>query len=126
VPRRLSPARFRRLVREAVASLPPPVREALENVDIVVRRRPSAWERRQAGVRPGEPLLGLYLGVPLPQRGADYNLVLPDRIVIYQEPHQRLADSEEELVQQLRTTILHEVGHYLGMDEERLSELGLE
>ncbi len=124
--RRLSPAQFRRLVREAVASLPPPVRAALENVDIVVRWRPTPWERRQAGVPPGEPLFGLYLGVPLPQRGSSYTLSLPDRIVIYQEPHERLARTREELIAQLRTTILHEVGHYLGMDEEQLSELGLE
>lgn len=123
---RMSPSQFRRLVLQAVASLPPPVKAALENVDIVVRWRPTRWERRQAGVAPGEPLLGLYLGVPRHRRGAEYTLAVPDRIVIYQEPHERLAHTREELVQQLRTTILHEVGHYLGLDEEHLSELGLD
>ncbi len=122
----MSPIRFRRLVKEAIKGLPQEIQEALQNVDIVVRWRPNSWERQRAGVGPGEPLFGLYLGTPLPQRGAGYTLVLPDQIVIFQEPHERAASDEAELVQELRTTILHEVGHYLGLDEEGLSRLGLE
>jgi predicted Zn-dependent protease with MMP-like domain len=123
---RLSRAQFRRLVREAIDRLPTPVQEMLHNVDVEVRWRPTPWERRQAGVRPGEPLFGLYLGTPLPQRDSSYTMTLPDRIVIYQEPHERFCRSHEELVEQVRVTLLHEIGHYLGMDEDRLQELGLE
>ncbi len=123
---RLTRSQFRRLVREAIARLPGPVQEMLDNVDVEVRWRPTPWERRQAGVRRGEPLFGLYLGIPLPQRGSGYTMTLPDRIVIYQEPHERFCRSHEELVEQVRVTLLHEIGHYLGMDEDRLQELGLE
>lgn len=122
---RLTRGQFQRLVREAIEGLPPRLRAMLHNVDVEVRWRPSSWERRQAGVRPGEPLFGLYLGVPLPHRGSGYTMALPDRIVIYQEPHQRYCRSLEELVQQVRVTLMHEIGHYLGLDEERLEELGL-
>jgi predicted Zn-dependent protease with MMP-like domain len=113
-------------VQEALASLPPPLQEALHNVDVQVRWRPAPWERQRAQVPPGEPLFGLYLGTPLPQRGSGYTMTLPDCIVIYQEPHQRYCRSQEELVAQVRVTLLHEIGHYLGLDEERLQELGLE
>lgn len=118
-------SQFRKIVLQALEQLPPQFRDALHNLDIEVRGRPSPEDRRRAGIRPGHTLFGLYLGVPLPQRSYGYQLVLPDKIVIYQEPHELACRTEEELVRQVRTTFLHEIGHYLGIDEERLAELGL-
>jgi len=116
---------FEKLVLEALAKLPAEFQEHIQNLDIVVEWRPSLAERRQAGSRRGDALFGLYLGVPLSERGAYYNMALPDKIAIYQEAHERLCSSREEMVEEVRKTVLHELGHYLGIDEERLEELDL-
>jgi len=116
---------FDQIIVEALQQLPAQFREALDNLDIEVQWRPSPQELRRAGVRRGQTLFGIYLGVPLPQRSSAYNLALPDKIVIYQEPHELACMTEEELVEQVRKTLLHEIGHYLGIDEERLRDLGL-
>ena len=116
---------FEKLVLEALAKLPAEFQEHLQNLDIVVKWRPSLAERRQAGSRRGDVLFGLYLGVPLSERGAYYNMALPDKIAIYQEAHERLCSSREEMAEEVRKTVLHELGHYLGIDEERLEELDL-
>ncbi|MGQ9571758.1 MAG: metallopeptidase family protein [Dehalococcoidia bacterium] len=116
---------FEKLVLEALAKLPAEFQDQLDNLDVVVKWRPSPTERHQAGSRSGDALFGLYLGVPLSERGAYYNMALPDKIVIYQETHERLCSSREEMVEEIRKTVLHELGHYLGIDEERLEELDL-
>jgi len=115
---------FERLVLQALEELPDRFRQALQNIDVQVRWRPTPAELRRAGVRRGT-LFGLYLGVPLPQRGQFYSMTLPDTIVIYQQPHERYCRSEAEMVEQVRQTVLHEIGHYLGIDEERLQDLGI-
>jgi predicted Zn-dependent protease with MMP-like domain len=116
---------FRKLVLAALADLPPQFRHRLENIDIVVRWRPTPAERRLAG-RYGGDLFGLYLGLPLPARGDHYSMALPDQIVIYQRTHERLCSSREEMAEQVRRTVLHEIGHYLGIEEDRLRELGMQ
>lgn len=116
---------FEKLVLEALAKVPVEFQEHLQNLDVVVKWRPSPAERRQAGSRYGDDLLGLYLGVPLTERGAYYNMALPDKIAIYQEAHERLCSSREEMVEEVRKTVLHELGHYVGLEEERLEELDL-
>lgn len=118
-------ARFRRLVREAVALLPPELLRRVHNVDIVVEPRPTAADRKLAGLRPGETLLGLYHGVPLTERGENYNLVPPDKISIYREAIEEMCANEEEIRDQVRTTVLHELGHYFGISDDRLDELGM-
>jgi predicted Zn-dependent protease with MMP-like domain len=115
---------FQRLVLKALEDLPDQFRNALDNLDIQVRWRPTPAELRRAGVRRGS-LFGVYLGVPLPKRGRGYSMHLPDTIVIYQHTHERHCRTEEELVEQVRQTVLHEIGHYLGIDEDRLRELGV-
>jgi predicted Zn-dependent protease with MMP-like domain len=112
-------------VREAVASLPRDLLDRVQNVEIVVERRPTARDRRSAGVGPGGTLLGLYHGIPLTKRGEYYNLVLPDKISIYQEPIESICDGDEEIREQVRKTVVHELGHYFGIDDDRLHELGL-
>ncbi len=115
---------FERLVLKALEELPDQFRDALENIDIQVRWRPTPAELRHAGVRRGS-LFGVYIGVPLPERGHHYSMALPDTIVIYQQTHERHCRSEAEIVKQARQTVLHEIGHYLGIDEDRLHELGI-
>jgi predicted Zn-dependent protease with MMP-like domain len=116
---------FEKLVLEALAKLPAQFQQHVRNLDVVVRWRPSLAERREAGSRRGDDLFGLYLGIPLSERGGYYNMALPDQIVIYQQTHERFCSSREEMVEEVRKTVLHELGHYLGIDEERLEELDL-
>ncbi len=126
-PRRadLERSEFRRLVREAVASLPRELLDRVHNVDIVIETRPSGRDRKTAGLGPHRTLLGLYHGIPLTKRGEYYNLVLPDKISIYQEPIESICRSDDEVREQVRKTVLHEIAHYFGIDDERLHELGM-
>lgn len=114
--------RFERLVLRALRGLPPQFQERLDNVDIVVKRRPDAHDRR--GGRGGS-LYGLYEGTPLTERDASFGLVLPDKITIFQEPLERDFRDEAELVEEIRRTVLHEVAHFFGIPDERMEELGL-
>jgi predicted Zn-dependent protease with MMP-like domain len=120
-------ARFERLVDEAFAELPDEFVERLENLEIVVEDWPSPEELEEAGLdrRSRATLLGLYRGVPLTDRGVHYAWVAPDVITLYQGPIERVAgESEEALRRQVRVTLMHEIGHFFGMDEDRLEELG--
>ncbi|MEX2081553.1 MAG: metallopeptidase family protein [Dehalococcoidia bacterium] len=107
-----------------MATLPAELLRRVENVQIVVERRPTAMDRKEAGVGRGT-LLGLYHGIPLTRRGENYNLVLPDKISIYQEPIESLCRSDEEVKEQVRVTVLHELAHYFGIDDEHLRKIGL-
>jgi predicted Zn-dependent protease with MMP-like domain len=100
-------------VRAALDELPPHIAEALQNVAVVVEDE-----------NPEDPdLLGLYHGVPLPERG-DMAGALPDRISIYRIPLEESFPDPDELREEIRITVLHELGHYFGLDEDRLAELG--
>jgi predicted Zn-dependent protease with MMP-like domain len=109
---RVSRERFEELVAEAYESLPVRFRRAIENVALIVEDR-----------SPEGPLLGLYQGIPLTERGV-YAGVIPDRITIFQDTVSAYCNSEEELVAEIRTVVVHEVGHYFGIDDDRLEELG--
>ncbi len=115
---------FEKLVLDALADLPPKFQQHLDNLDIVVEWRPGPRELDHAAAARGETLFGLYLGVPLTERGG-YNMALPDQIVVYQETHELSCADRQEIVEQVRKTVLHEIGHYLGIDEDRLEELDL-
>jgi len=110
---------FERVVDEALESLPSWVTERVENLHVVV----EAWPSR-AQDQYGASLLGIYEGVSLLDRGVDYSGFLPDRIVIFMGPHLRLGLERDELRAEIRKTVLHEVAHHLGIDDERLHELG--
>ena len=102
-------------VRAALDSLPPRIAVALDNVAVVV-----------ADEHPDDPdLYGLYEGVPLPERG-DMAGALPDTITIFRRPLEEDFDDPRELEEEIRITVLHELGHYFGLDEDRLAELGYE
>jgi predicted Zn-dependent protease with MMP-like domain len=121
---RMQRREFERLVLRALEDLPDKFRDALDNLDVQVRWRPTPAELRRAGVRRGT-LFGVYLGVPLPKRSRWHTMSLPDTIVVYQQPHERYCRTEEAMVEQVRQTVLHEIGHYLGIEEDRLRELGI-
>ncbi|MGK2965637.1 MAG: metallopeptidase family protein [Tepidiformaceae bacterium] len=108
-----------------MATLPPELLERVSNVDIVIETRPTARDRKVAGIGPRRTLLGLYHGVPLTKRGEYYNLVLPDKISIYQEPIESICETDEEVREQVRVTVLHELAHHFGIDDDRLHELGM-
>jgi predicted Zn-dependent protease with MMP-like domain len=120
----LERARFISLVRRALRDVPPPFREHLRELDIVVKRRPSRADRAEADLGSGESMYGFYRGIPLTERGGSYNLVPPDIINIYQEPLEEDFPDEAELIREIRTTVLHEVAHFFGIDDDRLDELG--
>lgn len=117
----LSRREFIRLVRHAYRQVPPAVREALRNVDVVVEEWPHQEEVRS--LQEKGPLFGLYTGVPLPERQGGEPL-LPDRIAIFRQPILRSCSTRAEAVREIKVTLLHEVGHCLGMSEEDLARLG--
>jgi predicted Zn-dependent protease with MMP-like domain len=123
---RLSRTEFEKLVARAVQSLPPKFLERLENVEVVVEDEPTDEDLELAGIEPGGTLLGLYQGVPQSQRGTWYGNILPDRIVIYQRPTEGVAGDRREIREEIRITLMHEIGHHFGLDEDDLSEAGYE
>lgn len=117
---------FERVLRRAVEALPEIFRQALANVAIVVEDRPPAWLLRDLGVPPGETLYGFYHGIPLPERSVQDSGNLPDMISIYRLPLEEDFPDRDDLVREIRVTLLHEIGHYFGMDEEELARLDYE
>ncbi|HLH19452.1 MAG TPA: metallopeptidase family protein [Bryobacteraceae bacterium] len=108
---------FDRLVAEACARIPTRFRRRLQNVAILVEAEPSPAQLARGGVPRGGTLLGLYEGRPLPTRSVFEPYAMPDRIVIFQGPHERLAHSPEHLKRMVDETVWHEVAHYFGLNE---------
>ncbi|MBN6778088.1 metallopeptidase family protein [Pseudoclavibacter alba] len=106
---------FERLVVEELDELPDEMFEGLENLIFVVEDRPEDGSL---------DLLGLYEGIALTERGQYGFGELPDRIIVYREPHLAVCETEEELRDEVHTTLVHEIAHYYGIDEERVHELG--
>jgi predicted Zn-dependent protease with MMP-like domain len=116
-------ADFERLVADALASIPPRFREAMRNIAIVVEEEPSAGLLADMEIDPPDTLLGLYQGVPLTERRWDGGNQLPDRIVIFQGPHERAAEDDDDLAEAIAETLIHEIGHYFGMSEEEIEDI---
>lgn len=117
---------FARALREALLELPPMFRDALANVAVVVEEWPSDDLLDELGVPADDTLYGFYHGVPLPERSVQDSGLLPDKISVYRGPLMEDFPDRNELGRQIRITLLHEIGHYFGMDEEELSRLGYE
>lgn len=115
---------FSALVNDALADLPADIQNYLNNVVVITAVWPSVEEMRLAGVDEPWQLFGLYEGVPLPRRGTHYNLVTPDRIVIYRGPLEHAFASPADIRHQVRRTVVHEVAHHFGLSEQRIRELG--
>jgi predicted Zn-dependent protease with MMP-like domain len=114
---------FERLVADALGSIPRRFRNALRNLAIVVEDEPDQQLLAEMEIEPPDTLLGLYQGTPLTERRWDYGNALPDRILIFQGPHERAADDEDDLVVAIGETLIHEVGHYFGLSEEEIEEI---
>jgi predicted Zn-dependent protease with MMP-like domain len=112
---------FEKTIKEVVMSLPPEFKDRLENVVFLVEDRPSEileeWEDED------QELLGLYHGISQRDRGFWYGNVLPDRIVIYRKTLEQISADLDELRENIRKTVIHEIGHYFGLGEEELRQL---
>jgi len=95
----------------------------MANLAIVVEDEPSRELVRDMEIEPSDTLLGLYQGTPLTERNWGYGNVLPDRILVFQGPHEREAEDEDDLVVAIGETLIHEVGHYFGLSEEEIEEI---
>ncbi|MHB8095629.1 MAG: metallopeptidase family protein [Candidatus Aminicenantales bacterium] len=105
--------KFEELVAQALDEIPRAFKDLLRNVAVIIEARPPRGRR----------ILGLYQGVPFQYRGPDYGNVVPDVIVIYQEPIERICSTEDEIRDEVRLTVLHEVGHYFGLGEKELRDI---
>ena len=115
--------KFERHVADALLSIPRQFREAMQNIAIVVEDEPARDLLRSMGIKPPDTLLGLYQGTPVTERRWDYGNTLPDRILIFQGPHERAADDDDDLVVAIGETLIHEIGHYFGMSEEQIEAI---
>lgn len=120
---RMSRREFEELVGRALSRLPRRFRERIENVAVVVEDWADEALLEEMEIEPPDTLYGLYRGTDLTRRDSTYGGVLPDVITIYQGPIEEDADSVAEMEQMVRDTVIHEVGHYFGLDDERLEEL---
>ena len=114
---------FESLVAEALASIPRRFKKAMHNIAIVVEDEPSPDILEEMEIEPPDTLLGLYQGTPLTERSATYGNALPDRVLIFQGPHEREAEDEDDLVVSIGETLIHEIGHYFGLSEEEIEEI---
>ncbi len=111
----VSPEEFEDLVAAALDEVPDELARLVDNVVILV----------EDDVAPGGPsLLGLYEGIPLTERGASYSGAMPDRITIYRRPILSICRTREDVVDEVHVTVVHEIAHHFGIDDDRLHELG--
>ena len=108
---------FEQLVARALDGLPEDFAEMLENVAVVVEEEPDPDDLEELGMEPDEELFGLYQGVPVPERSGAYS-ALPDRIAIYRGPILRCCRDRREVIREVRDTVVHELGHHFGLDED--------
>ena len=117
--------KFRRLVEEAIDTLPAEIRVRMENVTIVVEDDPTDEQIISAGLDPNEDVLyGLYEGLPLAERTHDFAMALPDRITLFYHPLVEDFHEPAELREEIRRTVVHEVAHFVGLDDEEIERLG--
>ena len=120
---KLSEREFEEAVVSALKGLPKFFKKKMENVDVVVETQASQELLSEMGLRSPYDLLGLYQGVSLDRRGFYYGNVLPDKITLFQIPIERISRTREEVGEKIREVVIHEVGHYFGLSEERLRGL---
>jgi len=114
---------FRRLVSEAIDTIPSEFRKHLDNIAIVVEEEPPEDLLEDMEIEPPDTLFGLYQGTPLPERQWAHGNALPDRITLFRGPIEDCCETDEDVVTEIGETLIHEVGHYFGMSEEELEEI---
>ncbi len=125
-PRRAAHVGFGRLLDRAIAGIPEPFRAALDGVAVVVADEPTREQLRDSGLGPDETLYGLYEGVPLDEWGGDW-VPVPTRIILFRLPLEEDFPHPDDLAAEVRVTLLHELAHHLGIEDEgRLRELGID
>ena len=124
MPYPVSKTEFETIVQNAVSDLPEPFAEFLEEVPIEIHTRPSKKLLRELGLEEDELLMGLYRGVDRTRRSVEDSGRMPDVIYIFQEDHELVCKNRTQLVEEVRKTVLHEIGHHFGMSEEDLDEIG--
>lgn len=120
----LSQEEFEDLVSEAIDTLPTSILGRLNNVSVLVEQWPSKGQIEETQLNNERQLLGLYEGIPLTDREG-YNLALPDKITIFQGPLQAMCHSREELAQEIKLTVTHEIAHHFGINDEWLENIRL-
>jgi predicted Zn-dependent protease with MMP-like domain len=123
MPTRMDRVSFRKLVEEAIDSIPRKFKELIENVAILVEDFPAPDTIRGLGLRSKYDLFGLYHGIPLDKRGSYYGNVPPDVILIYQVPIESACGTEADIREQVRDTVIHEVGHFFGFSDAELRKI---
>ena len=111
----MSRERFEELVSDALDTVPPELAALVDNVVVLVEDDAPADD---------PDLLGLYDGIALTERDSTYSVVMPDRITVFRNPTLRMCESDEEVVEEVRITVVHEIAHHFGIDDDRLHELG--
>lgn len=114
---------FQNLVEEALREIPRRFRDAMTNVAVIVEDEPPPHVLEEMEIAPPDSLFGLYQGTPLPERSWGYGNTLPDRISIYQRPIEEACEDDEEIRDCVAETVIHEFGHYFGMDEAQIEEI---
>jgi len=116
-------ARFEHLVADALGMMPQSFRQAVRNVAVIVEDAPAPELLDDVGIDPPDTLLGLYEGVPLPERDWTHGNALPDRITLFQKPIEAASQNDNEIVVVIGETVIHEFGHYFGLSEEEIEEI---
>ena len=120
---KLSQEEFEDAVLSALKKLPKVLKSKMENIDVVIEEQASLQILEEMGLRSPRHLLGLYQGIPFDRRGFYYGNVLPDKITLFKNPIESVCRNKEEVEKKIREVVIHEVGHYFGLDDERLEEL---
>ncbi len=121
---KLSLEEFEELVDEALEAIPKAFEPYMEGLAIDIEPMPDRETLEEMGIDDPRDLLGLYRGTPLTGRSVEHSMRMPDSIVIYQRNIERMCRTRRQLVRQIRKTILHEVGHHFGLDEDELDRIG--
>jgi predicted Zn-dependent protease with MMP-like domain len=117
--------KFHRLIEEALDTLPGEIRIRMENVTVVVEDEPTEEQIEDAGLDPlQDTLFGFYEGAPLAERSHDFAMVLPDRITLFYRPMIESFRCPSEIREEIRRTVVHEVAHFLGLDDDEIERLG--
>ncbi len=120
---KLTRQEFEELVVSALKGLPKFFKRKMKNVDVVIEDRASRDLLSDVGLQSPSELLGLYQGIPLDRRGFYYGNVLPDKITLFQISIESMCQTKEEIKEKVREVVIHEVGHYFGLDDKRLREI---
>jgi len=120
---KLTRREFEEAVVSALKRLPRFFKKKMKNVDVIVEDKASRELLSEMGLRSSFELLGLYQGIPINRRGFYYGNVLPDKITLFQMPIESMCKTKEEIEEKVKEVVIHEVGHYFGLDDKRLREL---